>query len=69
MGMDPHTLLITVPSRKFFFEIYVARVFYSTPLIVDYAKSYFNTVVNFNQNINLYANWGVNSKIITPLQL
>jgi len=55
--------------KGFFFEIYVNGVFYSTPLIVDYANSYFNTIVNFNQNINLYANLGVNSKTVTPTQL
>jgi len=55
--------------KGFFFEIYVAGVFYSTPLIVDYQNSYFNTIVNFNQNINLYANFGVNSKTVTPTQL
>jgi len=38
-------------------------------LIVDYQNSYFNTIVNFNQNINLYANLGVNSKTVTPTQL
>jgi len=38
-------------------------------LIVDYANSYFNTIVNFNQNINLYASLCVNSKTVSPIQL
>ena len=56
-------------AKGFFFEIYVNGIFYSTPLIVDYQNSYFNTIVNFNQNINLYGNLGVNSKTVTPTQL